>query len=81
MLERTLPKDLTSPWIITLMSSCLFGADHAKGGLTYVALSALAGIGYSLAARRAGGITGSIAAYITLDSMHFLFFTYPALPR
>jgi membrane protease YdiL (CAAX protease family) len=45
-----------------------------------VALSSLAGIGYGLAAGSAGGITGSIAAHIALNTVHFLCFSYPSLP-
>jgi len=39
----------------------------------------VAGIGYGWAYRRTGRIEASILTHFSLNSLHFLLFTYPAL--
>lgn len=63
------------------VSAISFGLAHAAGGPAYVALAALAGVGYSLAFHRSNSVEMSMLAHFTLNSLHFLLFTYPyAIP-
>ena len=60
-------------------AAVLFGLAHAGGGMTYVALSTVAGFGYGWAYLRTGRIEASILAHFALNAVHFFGFTYPAL--
>lgn len=68
-------------WLALAAASVLFGVAHAAGGPVYVALSTLAGFGYGLAFQRTGRLEASILAHFSLNAVHFLGFTYPALAR
>jgi membrane protease YdiL (CAAX protease family) len=64
------------------VSAVLFGLAHAAGGLSYVALATVAGMGYGLAFHRSNSVEMSMLAHLALNSIHFLLFTYPyALPQ
>jgi membrane protease YdiL (CAAX protease family) len=70
------------PWLALGVAAVLFGLAHAAGGVTYVILSTLAGIGYGWAYRRAGQrIEASILTHFAVNALHFVGFTYPALAR
>lgn len=56
----------------------LFGIAHTAGGVAYVIVASLAGVGYGLA-YRAGGLQASILAHFGLNLSHFTLFTYPML--
>ncbi len=75
---RHLPR---GKWFALGIASMLFGLAHAAGGPTYVILSTVAGLGYGWAYLRTGRIEAGILAHFTLNAVHFLFFTYPALAR
>ena len=60
-------------------ASILFGLAHLAGGWDYVLLSTIAGFGYGWALLRSGRIEGAIATHFLVNSLHFGFFTYPAL--
>ena len=62
-----------------LISSVLFGLAHLAGGVYYVILSIVAGIGYGWAYHRTQRIEAAILTHFTLNSLHFLFFTNPVL--
>jgi membrane protease YdiL (CAAX protease family) len=62
-----------------LVTAALFGIAHIAGGYTYVALAALAGVGYGWVYRSTGSIEAAIATHLLLNTVHFLFFTYPRL--
>lgn len=69
-------------WLALGVASLLFGVAHAAGGPTYVVLSTVAGVGYGWAYLRTGNrIEASLLAHFTLNAVHFLGFTYPALAR
>lgn len=69
-------------WLALGVASVLFGVAHAAGGPTYVVLSTCAGLGYGWAYLRTGNrIEASLLAHFTLNAVHFLGFTYPALAR
>lgn len=68
-------------WFALGIASLLFGVAHAAGGPVYVVLSTVAGAGYGWAYLRTGRIEASILTHFTLNAVHFLGFTYPALAR
>lgn len=61
------------------VSGVLFGAAHFAGGVTYVLLSTVAGIGYAIAFQRSGRIEMAMLAHFLLNAVHFLAFTYPRI--
>jgi membrane protease YdiL (CAAX protease family) len=63
--------------LIVLFVGVLFGFAHYSVGVTFVLLASLAGIGYGLAYYRSGRIESAILTHFFLNSVHFLFFTYP----
>lgn len=77
-LKRWLGVRPGADWIAIGVGAVLFGLSHATQGAAMVALTIIAGIGYGLAYRRAG-LLGAIFAHGTLNMLHFLLLTYPAL--
>lgn len=67
------------PFVALAASALLFGLAHFQGGIKYVVLSTVAGVGYGLAYQRSGRIEMSILAHFALNAVHFIFLTYPAL--
>ena len=65
------------PIIALVIASVLFGIAHARGGPALIALASLAGLGYGYAYLRSGRIEAAILAHITLNTLHFVAFTYP----
>ncbi len=65
--------------IAIILSSILFGLSHFLGGTRYVILSTIAGIGYGWIYWRTQRIEASILTHFSLNLVHFLLFTYPAL--
>ena len=61
------------------ISALLFGLAHMAGGWRYAMLAALAGTGYGLVYERTSRLEMSILTHITVNAVHFLLFTYPAL--
>jgi membrane protease YdiL (CAAX protease family) len=57
----------------------LFGIAHFAGGPTYVLLASIAGIGYGWAYASTQKIEAAILTHISLNTVHFLGFTYPYL--
>lgn len=66
-------------WLALGLAAVLFGLAHAAGGVAYVALATVAGLGYGWIYRRTRSIEAPILAHFTLNTVHFLAFTYPAL--
>jgi len=62
-----------------LFTSFLFGLAHYSGGKKYVLLTMVAGLGYGWIYQRTKRIEASILTHFSLNGIHFLFFTYPAL--
>ncbi len=65
--------------LAVLVSALLFGAAHLGGGLGYAALATVAGLGYAWVFLRSARIEAAIALHFTLNAVHFIGFTYPAL--
>lgn len=60
-------------------SAALFGVAHAAGGWRYVLLATLAGAGYASVYARTRRLEMTILTHFTVNAVHFLLFTYPAL--
>ena len=65
------------PYIALLIASVLFGVAHARGGPALIVLASIAGLGYGYAYLRSKRIEAAILAHITLNTLHFVAFTYP----
>lgn len=61
------------------ITAVLFGLAHLPGGIDYVMLATVAGIGYGWSYYRTGHIEAAILTHFTLNALHFLLFTYPVL--
>lgn len=68
-------------WLPLIIASLLFGLAHAAGGPFYVALAALAGLGYGYAFQATGRIEAAMFAHFVLNASHFIGFTYPSIAR
>jgi hypothetical protein len=62
-----------------LVAGTLFGVAHLGGGPVYVVLATAAGIGYGWIYASTRSIAAAIVAHAGLNTVHFLFFSYPAL--
>ena len=67
--------------LAAVIAGTLFGLAHAAGGLTYVILAALSGIGYGWIFASTRSIGAAIAAHTALNAIHFALFSYPSLAR
>ena len=68
-------------WTAVVAAAALFGLSHVAGGWVYVALATVAGVGYGLVYAITGSIVAAILAHTALNTLHLLFFSYPALAR
>lgn len=66
-------------WFALIIASVLFGLAHIAGGWVYVFISTIAGLGYGLTYQVTGRIEASIIAHFSVNLIHILLFTYPAL--
>ena len=60
-----------------LAAAVAFGVVHLAGGITYVLLATLAGIGYGAAYQLTGRVEASIFVHFALNLAHLVLFTYP----
>jgi membrane protease YdiL (CAAX protease family) len=67
------------PLIAIVCAGILFGLAHYRGGLTYVILASIAGIGYGTAYASTKRIEAAILTHFSVNAVHFLGFTYPYL--
>jgi membrane protease YdiL (CAAX protease family) len=73
-------QDLRFGKLMALVFAALaFGVAHLGGGLSYVILSAVAGLGYGWMYRATQRIEASIITHFLLNVFHILMLTYPAL--
>lgn len=66
-------------WIALGIASVLFGCAHYQGGIIYVILATLAGMGYGFVYQRNGKIESSIFLHFLVNLVHFIGFSYPAI--
>lgn len=62
-----------------LVAGILFGLAHFAGGPSYVCLASIAGIFYGWVYWRSGSLELAVLTHFSLNTIHFLFFTYPAI--
>lgn len=65
--------------IAILIGAIAFGALHYTGGILYILLATIAGIGYGWIYDKTKSLESSILTHFSLNLIHILFFTYPAL--
>jgi uncharacterized protein len=80
-LSRMLAGRRLRVWLPLAAASVLFGLAHAGGGPVLIVVAAVAGLGYGLAYAMTGRVEAAIVAHFTLNSIHFLGFTYPYAVR
>jgi len=68
---------LKGQYVAVLIASILFGLAHYNGGLNYVILSSMAGVLYGYIYLYTGKIEGAILSHFLLNTIHFVFFSYP----
>ena len=68
-------------WVAVVASSLLFGVAHFAGGVPYVVLATIAGVGYSLVYARTRLVESAIVTHFGVNAIHFFGFTYPHLAR
>ena len=67
-----------APALVALVLAAMaFGAAHAAGGIAYVLLATLAGIGYGTAYWLTGRVEAGILVHFLLNLSHLVLFTYP----
>lgn len=67
-----------SNYLHIILAGLIFGIAHFEGGLVYIGLSWLAGILYGYAYDKTSRIMSSMIVHCGINSIHFIFFTYPA---
>lgn len=78
-LERSMKARRFGRFIAALVSACLFGYAHHKGGMVLVGLAILAGLHYTLSYIVSRRIECAIATHFVFNAVHFIAFTYPNL--
>lgn len=63
------------------VASVLFGLVHLGGGPLLIVAATFAGVGYGMAYARTRRIEAAVLAHFTLNTIHFLGFTYPYAVR
>jgi len=66
-------------YISLFIVSLFFGVLHYAGGWKYILLATVAGMVYGRVYQKTQLIEASILTHFVLNTVHFLFFTYPAL--
>jgi uncharacterized protein len=64
-------------WLAIGIASLLFGVAHFPGGIKYMILMAVAGLGFGWLYVKTKRIEASILTHFGLNIVHFLLFTYP----
>jgi len=65
--------------IALTITAIIFGLAHYAGGIRYIFLASIAGLFYGYAYLKTKRIEASIFVHFTLNTLHFIFFSYPAL--
>ncbi len=71
--------NLIKKWAPIIIAAFLFGLAHYMGGLNYIILATMAGIGYGYVYHKSQRIESSIILHFTINLIHFICFSYPAL--
>ncbi len=78
-LTSFLPKTQSMSTLSVVLASAMFGLAHFKGGASYIALAAIAGLFYGYVYQKTDRIESSILVHFGLNAFHFLCLSYPAL--
>ena len=62
-----------------VLAALIFGLAHYKGGAVYMALAGIAGLFYGYAYQQTKRLEAPILVHFSLNLIHFIFFSYPAL--
>jgi len=65
--------------IAILFSATVFALAHFAGGINYIIISFIAGIGYGLIYAKTKNLLDSILVHFLSNMVHIIFFTYPFL--
>ncbi len=65
-------------WVGFIAATILFGLAHFQGGVQFMALAGIAGLGYGLA-YRFGGLQSAMLTHFGLNLVQFGLFTYPMI--
>lgn len=68
-------------WIALSIAAFIFGISHYRGGVPYIILSTLAGIGHGYVFMRSQRLESSILLHFSVNLIHILGFSYPSLLR
>lgn len=74
-----LGKKVYADYASILIAAILFGLMHYMGGIKYIFLATITGIGYGWIYNRTQNIESAILSHFGLNLIHFIFFTYPLL--
>lgn len=74
-----LDKKAYGDYLSILIAAVLFGLMHYMGGIKYIFLATITGIGYGWIYNKTQYIESAIASHFGLNLIHFIFFTYPLL--
>ena len=66
-------------WLAILVAAIAFGLLHHSGGVVYIVLSAIAGVGYGYAYMKAQRIEAAMLTHFMVNLFHIIVFSYPAL--
>jgi membrane protease YdiL (CAAX protease family) len=80
-LEKSLKYTRSGRIIAVFCSGLLFGMVHVSGGMQYMLLATLAGLGYASTYAIASRVEAPIIAHFSLNAIHFVGFTYPHVLR
>ena len=78
-LHRTLRERRHANEMAVAGSALLFGLAHVGGGWQYALLAGLAGAGYAVVFQRTARLEMAALTHFTVNAVHFLLFTYPAV--
>lgn len=67
------------PWLGLIIVSTIFGCAHFSGGIEYVLVATLAGLGYGYIYFKTEKLSWAIVAHFSVNLLHFFAFTYPML--
>ena len=82
IIQGGVQRELKSPYkgyISIGIAAGLFGAMHYMGGINYILLATVAGLFYGHIFYKTKEIRSSVFLHFSLNALHFLLFTYPAL--
>lgn len=73
------PRLAYGPLLAVVATALIFGAAHAGGGINWVVLATLAGLGYGYAYHATGRIEAAILVHFGFNLAHILLLSYPRL--